>query len=288
MSFQSNLLRELKRRYRTELIPLYGDKEALALLNGLISHFFGLSATDQVLHSDFRLSESEMLKIHFAVKELKEEKPIQYITGEREFAGLKLKVAPGVLIPRPETEELTEKIIAANQKKQSPEILDIGTGSGCIALALKKGLPHSRVTAVDVSSEAVTVAKENSRITSLDINVLPFDILDNKQWDRFGLFDIIVSNPPYVTQSDKKLMKKNVLHYEPETALFVPDGNPLLFYSAIAGFAKAHLKPNGQLWFEINENFGDEVVELLQKNGFNHVRLLRDIFGKNRFVTAHL
>ena len=286
MNIRTNLLKGIKSQYLRELTPIYGEEEANSMLNILISHFFNLSRVEQSLQPDFRLTETEILKLHFAVKELKKEKPVQYITGEAEFAGLTIKVTPQVLIPRPETEEMVEKIVAENTGKDDLKILDIGTGSGCIALALKKKLPESSVVAVDVSAEALKTADKNRLLNDVDVSFLQMDILDRNLWNRLGKFKIIVSNPPYVTESDKGQMQNNVLKHEPHLALFVPDDNPLIFYQAITEFASIHLIKTGRLWFEINERYGNEVAELLKNSGFGAVTLHRDMHGKARFVSC--
>jgi len=288
MNFSSNLLKEIKSYYQKELVLLYGEKEAAALLNRLILHFLGLTRVEQSLQPGFRLSETEILKLHFAVKELKAEKPVQYITGETEFAGLTIKVTPDVLIPRPETEEMVQKIIEAVPGGKPLKILDIGTGSGCIALALKKNLPLSKVTAVDVSRDALKVAKENGILNNLEIELFHTDILNRAESDKLGSFDVIVSNPPYVTGDDKKMMKNNVVNHEPHLALFVSNDDPLLFYRIIADFAKAHLVLKGSLWFEVNENFAKEVGDLLQQKGFKNIKRYLDFYGKERFVSCSL
>ena len=286
MKVRSNLLREIKKYYHDELLPMYGELETSSMINLLIKHFFNLSRVQQSLQPDFRLTETEMLKFHFAVKELKKGKPIQYITGSTEFAGLTIKVTPDVLIPRPETEELVEMIVAENRHHDGLNILDIGTGSGCIALALKNKLPNSSVSAVDVSSAALKVASQNKTINHLDVSLLPMDILDKNSWSRFEKFHVIVSNPPYVRESEKVVMQKNVVNHEPHLALFVTDDNPLIFYQAIAEFAFDHLERRGSLWFEINEGLGTEVKKLLKSKGFDAISLHNDLFNKTRFISC--
>ena len=286
MNIRTNLLREIKQQYQKELAAVYGEQEAGSLLNVLINHFFGLSRVDMSLKPDFRLSETEILKLHFAVKDLKKEKPVQYIIGEAEFIGLKLKVTPDVLIPRPETEEMVELIIKDSLDKEKLKILDIGTGSGCIALALKKKRLSFSITAVDVSEKALEVAKENAVLNELDVELKQVDILNEDSWETLGKFDLITSNPPYVTEDDKSLMKKNVTDFEPHLALFVTNEDPLLFYRVIADFAIDHLIRGGGLWFEINENLGDEVLRLLQEKGFNNIALHSDLYGKVRFASS--
>lgn len=280
------MLKDVKTHYHRELTGLYGKEEALSLLNLLIQHFFGLSRVDQALQNDFRLTETELLKFHFAVKELKKEKPVQYIVGETYFYGLPIKVNPSVLIPRPETEQLTELIIEKNKNRNGLRVLDIGTGSGCIALALKKFLPESKITALDISQQALETAKLNSEINGLSINFVQSDILDKKAMESMETFDLIVSNPPYVTETDKNRMKKNVTDYEPSTALFVKNDDPLIFYHAIADFALQKLNDQGQLWLEINELFGNKIHQLLAKKGFRNINVRKDLFGKDRFVSC--
>ena len=287
MKVQTNLLTDIKTYYLQELELLYGRHEAESLLNILIKHFLGLSRSDQAINKNFRLNETELLKIYFAVKELKKEKPVQYILGETEFLGLTLKVNQSVLIPRPETEELVSRIIQENTHELST-VLDIGTGSGCIALALKKAFPKSKVIATDVSRKVLAVAKENAKNLNLEIELQEFDVLDELQWVSFPSVDMIVSNPPYVTEKEKVYMKNNVLLYEPAKALFIKDNDPLIFYRKIGVLAKNILKPQGQLWFEINENFGRQIIELLKYQGFATVELIKDFNGKERMIKALL
>ena len=284
MKVSTNLLKDVKGYYLSQLEGVYGREEAESLINILIKEFFGLSRAGQALNPDFRLNETELLKIHFAVKELKNEKPVQYITGKTEFYELEMKVDENVLIPRPETEELVDEIKKEYGKSFPENILDIGTGSGCIALALKKIFPRAKVVAIDVSNEALEIAKGNALTNNLDISLKKKDILDDNDILELGSFDLIVSNPPYVTESDKSLMKKNVLQYEPHIALFVKDDNPLIFYEAISNFALNNLSRGGQLWFEINEKYGNEITGLLKGKGFHEITLKKDLFGKNRFL----
>ncbi len=285
MKVKTNLLTDIKSHYLKELTEIYDEQEALSLLNLLIEHFFGLSRTEQALQKDFRLNETELLKIHFAIKELKNEKPIQYIIGETEFYGLTIKVNPSVLIPRPETEELVDHIIKEN-KSGLNSILDIGTGSGCIALALKKAFPEAEITAIDMSKEALAIARKNAQNLKLEIALKETDILDELQWDSFKTTNLIVSNPPYVTEKEKESMKNNVLQHEPHQALFVKDTDPLIFYRKIGQLARKILLPQGQLWFEINEAYEQAVTDLLINQGFATVDVKKDIFGKDRMVKA--
>ena len=286
MQWKTNKLIDLRNDYTEELIPIYGKEESEALLQILIKRYFKLSRTDLAINPDRRLSESEILRLHFAVKELKNHKPIQYILKHVDFLNTKILVNESVLIPRPETEELVQLIIQQEKNSDGLRILDIGTGSGCIAISLAKNLLNPSVTGVDVSEEALTTAKKNVFVNELMVAVKKFDILDPDGEETLGQFDIVVSNPPYVTREDKKLMKENVLKHEPHLALFVTENDPLLFYKAILYFADEGLKPRGRIYFEINELFGAAVKKLLTKNGYEKAHLYKDIFGKDRFVSG--
>ncbi|MCF6170146.1 MAG: peptide chain release factor N(5)-glutamine methyltransferase [Bacteroidales bacterium] len=285
MPWSTNKLPDLKQQYERELLVFYEKREAESLLAILIQHFFGLSRSALITKPDFRLSESEILKLHFAVKDLKKYRPVQYIVGEVEFFDLKIKVNETVLIPRPETEELVQ-LILDNEKKAGLHILDVGTGSGCIAIALAKNMMGVHLTAVDVSPTALEIAKENSTNNCLGVRFKEMDILNRNCWEEIGEYDLIVSNPPYVTENEKSLMKENVLNYEPHSALFVPDEAALIFYKAILGFASDHLTPGGKLYFEINEDRGKGLTGLLKKHKYKNIKVHKDIHGKDRFVSA--
>jgi release factor glutamine methyltransferase len=229
-----------------------------------------------------------LLSIHFAVKALLQHKPLQYILGSTEFLDWEFELNEQVLIPRPETEELVQLIANQNYNlSSSSRILDIGTGSGCIAIALQK-LTKAEVSAIDISSEALAIAKHNAQKLLSRVNFQQIDILDDSQWDNIpGDFDLIVSNPPYVQESEKKWMHKNVLEYEPALALFVSDKDPLIFYRMIAAFANCKLKKNGQLWFEINEFLSNQLIDLLKDN-FSEIEIIKDYKDKNRFCRLRL
>lgn len=265
-----------------ELAGLYPKTEIKAFVRLILEHVFGLSYTDQVLQRRKKADEPLRKSVVEVVERLKAFEPIQYILGETEFFGMKLKVNPVVLIPRPETEELISWILE-QRTEGNPAVLDVGTGSGCIALALKKSFNGAEVWAVDFSQQALQIARENGRKNSLDVNFFQADILswENYEWRNFSL---IVSNPPYVRESEKGVMSDNVLKYEPETALFVPDSDPLLFYRRIAEFAQRHLEENGWLYFEINEAFGNETHRLLENAGFCSVETKHDLSGKARMI----
>ena len=235
------------------------------------------------MEPDLRLSESEMLTFHFAVKDLLKNKPIQYIIGETDFCDLKFKVNGNVLIPRPETSELVYKIVERQKTKDKRQlsILDIGTGSGCIAISLAKNIPDSKVYALDISEKALEVAKENAINNNVDVTFINDDILSLKN-NIDTKFDIIVSNPPYVRELEKAEMRDNVLNWEPHNALFVSDNDPLIFYRNILEFAQTHLNENGEIWFEINEYLGKEMTVLCKEYDFSDVEIFKDFRGKER------
>lgn len=267
-----------------ELADLYPKSEMQGFIRIIFEYVCGFDYTGLLLHKNEKLNVAHRKEIEKIVTRLKQFEPIQYILGETEFFGLKLKVKPGVLIPRPETEELVEWMTETTWPA-NPKILDVGTGSGCIALALKNKLPHAEISAVDFSEEALQTANENAALNDLDVEFIHSDIL---QWTKtnWPLFDGIVSNPPYVRELEKKEMQANVLKYEPETALFVPDDDPLIFYHQIGHFAQRYLKTKGKLFFEINETMGEQIVHFLEHKGFKNVELEKDLHGKNRMIKA--
>ena len=285
MKTSSNLVRDIRRYYTGQLEALYGPEEANAMMMMLLEHHFGINRVKMALEPELRLSESEMLTVHFAVKDLLKNKPIQYVIGETEFCGMRFMVNENVLIPRPETEEMVEMIATSPQYS----ILDIGTGSGCIAISLAKLIPNSDVMAVDVSEKALEVARKNAEANGVNVHFVLDDILKPTTTELIdNQFDIIVSNPPYVCESEKTEMRANVLDHEPSSALFVPDNDPLIFYRKILEFAQKALKPDGQIWFEINEKFGKETAELCREKGFNNTEIIKDFRGKERVVRAQV
>jgi release factor glutamine methyltransferase len=287
MQWTTNKLADLKKIYVKELCQYYDRKEAESLINILIKDFFNIERSSLVMNPDLRLSESEILKLHFGTKDLKKYKPVQYIVQQTDFLNTRVIVNENVLIPRPETEELVSLILSREKEtKGKLRVLDVGTGSGCIAITLQKNLLSSNVYGTDISADILKLAKENAVINNTNVKFLLFDILKQKSNPDLTNLDIIVSNPPYVTFSEKGIMKKNVLEFEPHQALFVPDDDPLLFYRVILQFSGKHLKNGGRVYFEINEKFGNEVVNLTVKHEFRNVELLQDINGKDRFVFA--
>jgi release factor glutamine methyltransferase len=282
------LLKELRDRMVRELSGIYPKNESIAIARALVLSVTGFDAKDIVLDPDIEVDEALLTTISNKMNELMAHKPLPYVIGQASFYGLELEVDSSVLIPRPETEELV-KWISVDQKSNSGlRVLDIGTGSGCIILALGKLLVDPQLTAIDISDTALRVASGNAAKYSIPVKFLRKDILNEKQWDSSGKFDLIVSNPPYVRESEKVLIRPNVLDYEPHKALFVPDDDPLVFYRAIAGFCKRNLNENGSLYLEINENLGEEVVWLLTDLGFIAIVLKKDIQGKDRMVAAKI
>ncbi len=267
-----------------ELAEVYPFPEIRGFIRIILEKVCGLSYTEQVLHKDRELPEADKKLIEATVLRLKKNEPIQYIFGETEFRDLRLKVNPSVLIPRPETEELIDFVLGMEVGADA-KIIDIGTGSGCIALSLKSALPEAKVYGLDVSEKALGVATENAELNSLDVAFLQRDIL---KWeaDVWEQYDVIVSNPPYVRNSEKPMMEKNVLEYEPTTALFVTDDDPLLFYRRISEFAQKILHKNGWLFFEINEYLGNEMVDLLKHLSFREIQMHKDINGRNRMLAC--
>ena len=288
MKMSSNLVRDCRKYYASELEKIYGSDEANALIMILLEHYFGIDRVKIALDPELRLSESELLTLHFAVKELLKNKPVQYILGETEFCGMRFFVDENVLIPRPETEELVNQLVSCSVNHHpSFRILDIGTGSGCIAISLAKLLKNSVVTAVDVSEKALKVAKKNAETNGVNVNFIKDDILNPKNQELLdNQFDIIVSNPPYVCDSEKTEMRANVLNYEPSSALFVSDTDPLIFYRKILEFAQKSLTPDGEIWFEINEKLGTEMKNLCIEKGFEKVEIIKDFRERDRILRA--
>lgn len=284
MKISSNELGSAVAYFKNELASFYDKSELESMLYILFQHYFGVSKTDVVINKDRKLSESDLLLVIYAVKDLKKYKPLAYIIGEWEFFGLSFFVNKHVLIPRPETEELVQLIINDYDNHPPNNILDIGSGSGCIALSLKHHFKNTTVTAWDVSEEALKVIGKNANNLQLAIELQKVDALSNP--DVNVKYDVIVSNPPYIMNKEQTQMHSNVLDYEPHLALFVPNENPLLFYDKISDIAVKHLTKNGSLYVEINEQFGEDVALLFNKKGFNKVEIIKDINGKNRMVRA--
>lgn len=316
-SLEAKGIRALAREIRISLQALYGEREAAGMAWIILEHITGNRRQQLMIRGDEPPEARQLNAISQILQELLKGKPLQYVLGETEFYGLKFKVAPSVLIPRQETEELVHWIIQREAASGSPlttgdnataagrpvtaageaarrvgevagklpvSLLDVGTGSGCIVIALKKNLRGAEAWACDISEKALKLASENASLNEAEITFKQADILDERSWDLFPSFDIIVSNPPYVTESEKAAMAANVLDHEPHLALFVENDDPLRFYRAIARFAMQKLRPGGLLYFEINEAFGPQTLELLRETGFRHINLRKDLNGKDRMV----
>ena len=275
---------EYRSYFRQKLSYLYKVEESDDLLKRIIRAYFNWETVKFGLEPNYVLSKKEEEYLNSAMKELKKEKPLQYILGFSSFMDLKFEVNTSVLIPRPETEELVEWIVSDQELIRSKEILDIGTGSGCIAITLKHLRPRLHVSALDVSAKAIEVAENNGRNNSVKVQFHQADILTKKNW--ITSLDIIVSNPPYVLPSEKKQMKTNVIGYEPKLALFAPEDDPLLFYKKITEFAKQNLKSRGVLYFEINPIFVDELSLFLNENSFDSIEVRNDFLKRPRMVKA--
>jgi release factor glutamine methyltransferase len=285
MKIPSNKVSDIMNYFRGELYSLYDKEEIEKFIEYCFGEFIAFKKTDLLLKQDKTVSESDLLKFHFAVKDLKRGRPIQYVIGKTWFYGMEFMVTNDVLIPRPETEELVRLVIdEAKKHNESFSILDIGTGSGCIAVALKKNLPRCHVYALDISEEALNVAKQNAEKNNCEIHFIHGDILDKMSWQKLHACTVIVSNPPYVKKSEINLMHKNVVEYEPHAALFVNDENALVFYKAIAEVGKEKLKSEGAIYVEINESLGLETAILFQKEGYKDVQLIQDMQKKDRMI----
>lgn len=282
---------DVSTKFLHQLSTLYPPTEINSFCLIVLADVAGIWPAKAKAFPETEIDAGDAQRIESILTRLKTGEPVQYILGHTEFYGLSFKVNPSVLIPRPETEELVEWCIkcwrqAAGFWQRPCPILDIGTGSGCIAISLKKNLPEAKISAIDISSEALKTAKENALLNDVAVNFVQADILHLQSELENSKFEIIVSNPPYVTPGDKKLMHTNVTGFEPHTALFVPEDDPLIFYKAIADFASGCLEKGGLLFFEINENFGKQIVELLSNKQFKNIELKMDMSSKSRMVKA--
>ena len=273
------MIRDILPYFETELTQFYSKKEAQNMAFWCIHSISNLSRSEYLLSSNSPLSADTVSFYQSAVSRLKKFEPVQYVLGECEFHGLSLKVSPSCLIPRPETEELVHWILKHNFTK----VLDIGTGSACIPIVLAK-YKDAQIMALDISSDALSIAKENAKNNNVNIHFIEHDIFNDI--DLKNSFDLIVSNPPYVLESEKTLMNNNVLDYEPHLALFVSDKDALIYYKRIIDFSKVHLQKEGLLFLEINEQKSVEIKELLENNGFENILIKKDMQGKNRMVKA--
>ena len=278
-------LKGIRKIFHEELSEIYPREEIDSFFYLSIEHYLNLERFILVLQPNIVLTKDEEAPLFQCLARLKMEEPIQYILGETFFLGLRIKVNPSVLIPRPETEELAQWIIHDLQSENnSVKIIDVGTGSGCIAVALASHLNSIRVTAVDVSEAALFVAKENAQYHKLDIR---FEKADIATWEYLEhKFDLIVSNPPYIRESEKNSIKSNVKDFEPHIALFVPDQDPLYYYRQIIDFGKQNLNNEGLIYFECNQYLAKELIDLLEDENFSEIELRKDLFGNDRLVKA--
>ena len=291
------IVKQYRNYFNETLKTIYPITEIDSFFFLLLEEYLGFRRVDIVLKSDFKINQKTLNLLQSATKQLEQEVPLQYIIGKTEFYGLPFAVNKHVLIPRPETEELVAWVVSESSRfktfntstKQTTEtkqlkILDIGTGSGCIPISLKKQLPFAKISAIDISNDALTVAKKNAVLNNVDIHFILQDILKTVALDQH--YDIIISNPPYVRELEKKELKNNVLKNEPHVALFVENDNPLIFYSKIAELAKKYLNKNGLLFFEINQYLGTETIDLVNKKGLKNIQLKKDMFGNDRIIVA--
>ena len=286
------ILKEFKLFFNEALSAIYPKTEIDSFFFILMEEKLHLQRIDTVLKPDFLISEENLIVLKNILKRLEREEPIQYILGNTEFYGLPFFVNKNTLIPRSETEELVAwvqtEIAALRTKNQNKflSILDIGTGTGCIPVSLAKNVDSVKISAIDISSEALLIAKENALLNKVAINFIELDILNAEKLPQ--KYDIIVSNPPYVRELEKVEIKNNVLENEPHLALFVADDNPLIFYSKIADLAKKQLLKNGLLFFEVNQYLGKETLQMLQEKGFKNSELKKDLFGNYRMIKCNL
>jgi release factor glutamine methyltransferase len=293
MKKSSFKIKEYRTQFIQELTPIYDAGEAESFFYLILEEKHQLKRIDLALHPDLVFSEEEIVVWNSILEQLKQEIPVQYLLGKTSFYGLDFEVNENVLIPRPETEELVEWILesqkpnleTSGESLKDLKILDIGTGSGCIAISLAKNLPNATVFAIDVSEKALATAKTNAENNSVNVTFINQNILETE--DLGQQFDIIVSNPPYVRNLEKEEIKKNVLDNEPHLALFVADDDALIFYKKIAELAQKNLSENGQLYFEINQYLGKEMVDLLEKMNFKNIELRKDIYGNDRMLSCH-
>ncbi len=271
---------------KNKLKEKYPPEEINGFINIIFEDLLNFSNVDIHMNLNQKLDNKVIYKLERIINELIQEKPIQYILGNAHFYDLKLKVSPDVLIPRQETEELVDWIITTN-KNRKPNILDIGTGSGCIAITLAKNIVDSKVSAFDISKRALKIAKENSIINEVNVDFSEYNIIEQSNCINYK-YDIIVSNPPYICEKERKLMNENVLGNEPELALFVPNNDPLIFYRKILEFAKNSLSEKGKVFFEINEAYGIEMKKLMGEMGYDEIILKKDINSRDRMICGTL
>lgn len=278
-------IRSEQKALRDALTTRYNERESSNIADWVVEHITGQKKSDRLIRENNSFTSAEQERFDQYATELLLGKPVQYVLAEAWFMGMKFFVNGSVLIPRPETEELVDWVVETQNSKVKSQktVLDIGTGSGCIPIALKKKLSTLHITSVDISPDALAVARQNAVALDADIHFMPFDFLDESGWQQLPVFDIIVSNPPYIRQSERSGMAKHVVEYEPSVALFVPDEDALLFYRKIALFAKDHLARDGMIFLEINEQLGKEAIAFYTTHGFT-AELKQDMQGKDRML----
>ena len=278
------MLKDLYRNFLVQLQKIYSLSEATVITDWAFEKMASIKRSDILKNPEKIIPPAADKLIQNTLQQLLLHKPIQYVLGEAWFYRMKIKVNEHVLIPRPETEELVEQLIKDRKSKLTdPAILDIGTGSGCIPIAIKKNLPASKLSAIDISREALSVAKENAALHNAHISFNELDFLDEETWSSLAMYDIIISNPPYIPINEKEKLDKNVTAFEPHLALFVADKSPLIFYEKIAAFGREHLLPNGKIYVETHEEFAKETAALFHKN-YQTVMIKKDMYGKERMI----
>lgn len=278
------MIKDLYRNFLVQLQKIYSLGEATTITEWVFEKMASLKRSDILKNPEKQITPAADRLIQQSLQELLSNKPVQYVLGEAWFYHMKFKVNNYVLIPRPETEELVEQLIKDRKSKLTdPAILDIGTGSGCIPVAIKKNLPASKLTAIDVSKDALALAKENAAMHNAHISFIEANFLDESTWQALPLFDIIISNPPYIPLYEKEKLAKNVTDFEPHLALFVPDKSPLIFYEKIAAFGKEHLLPNGNIYLETHEDLAKETAALFRDH-YQTVMVKKDMYGKERMI----
>lgn len=278
------MIKELYRNFLVKLQQIYSLGEATSITNWVFEKMVSLKRSDIIKSPGKIITPVAHELIENTLQQLLQHKPVQYVLGEAWFYHIKVKVNEHVLIPRPETEELVDQLIKDRKSKLTdPAILDIGTGSGCIPIAIKKNLPASILTAIDISEKALAVAIENAVLHNTHINFKLIDFLDERHWYTLPMFDIIISNPPYIPANEKEKLSKNVTLYEPHIALFVPNKTPLIFYEKIAAFGLTNLRPSGKIYLETHEEHANEVAALFRKD-YQTVMIKKDMYGKERMI----
>ncbi len=278
-------LRALHRGFLQELRKLYNDHEAEVITGMVFREMLNTGKSELIMYPDNIADPASIKKLNDALAQLQLHKPVQYVTGFAWFCGLRFKVSPAVLIPRPETEELVHSIVGFSQTGERKKMLDIGTGSGCIPVTVKKNIPALEMDALDISAAALDVARENANIHGTQVNYILQDFLNESSWNSLGVYDIISSNPPYIPELEKDKLDPNVAAYEPHEALFVPDNDAIIFYERIAAFAKGHLAADGKIFMETHEDYAVNVVNFFRADGYE-AGILLDFYGKERMIVA--